>query len=114
MVPTGTSFVLSSLREISTCARNINDRASQYLRQQSTTFLQRQKAGQMTQPTLRACAGRATERKLGATGSDDIYSHLLGRGGQKVQSPGPAEPPPKFLSHARRLEKIFRGTPTNY
>ena len=111
MVPTGTSFVLSSLREISTCARNINDRASQCLRQQSTTFLQRQNAGQMTHPTLRACAGRATERKLGATGSDDIYSHLMGRGGQKVQSPGSAEPPPKFLLRARRLETFFMGIP---
>ncbi|WP_162997839.1 hypothetical protein [Rahnella sp. Larv3_ips] len=65
----------------------------------------------MTQPTLRACAGRATERKLGATGSDDINSHLLGRGGQKVQSPGSAEPPPKFLLRARRLETFFMGIP---
>ncbi|KQN68089.1 hypothetical protein ASE99_01625 [Serratia sp. Leaf51] len=110
MVPTGTSFALSSLREISTCARNINDRASQCLRQQSTTFLQRQKAGQMTQPTLRACAGRATERKLGATGSDDIYSHLLGRSGQKFRAQAL---PNRRLSFCRTPAgyKSFLGVP---
>lgn len=71
MVPTGTSFVLSSLREISTCAKNINDRESQCLQHQSTTLLQSQKAVQMTQPTLRACAGRVTARKLALTASND-------------------------------------------